>query len=199
MKQKILLIMLLGILVITGCSRSDMTYKEEEEMYKVQYQFQMETNEEKWSALYGTSYICHIIEGFPSDYIEQTALVYGRLRGLFGEPTYESMNYEDQYAYYITATTEDGKEIFLDVYSGSSGPAIGGQHDEETAEAARQLIQIILQTEPVDYDYVGFYLDGPSKVHQGVKNGVPYAEEEEIDPEDEDYKELIHQMMGEDL
>ena len=199
MKGKIFLLILLGIMMLAGCSRSDMAHEEEEEMGKVQYQFQMETNEEKWSALYGTSCICHIIEGFPSDYIEQTVLVYGKLRGLFGEPTYETMDFEDQYAYYITATTNDGKEIFLDVYSGSSGPAIGGQHDEETAEAARQLIQIILQTEPVDYDYVGFYLDGPSKVHEGVKNGVPYAEEEEIDPEDEDYKELIRQMTGNDI
>lgn len=199
MKDKIFLLILLGIMMLAGCSRSDMAHEEEEEMGKVQYQFQMETNEEKWSALYGTSCICHIIEGFPSDYIEQTVLVYGKLRGLFGEPTYETMDFEDQYAYYITATTNDGKEIFLDVYSGSSGPAIGGQHDEETAEAARQLIQIILQTEPVDYDYVGFYLDGPSKVHEGVKNGVPYAEEEEIDPEDEDYKELIRQMTGNDI
>lgn len=168
-------------------------------MDKVQYQFQMETNEEKWSALNGTSCICHIIEGFPSDYIEQTVLAYGRLRGLFGEPTYETMDFENQYAYYITATKDGGKEIFLDVYSGPSGPAIGGQHDEETAEAARQLVQIILQTEPADYDYVGYYLDGPTKVHQGVKKGVPYAQEEEIDLEDEDYKKLIRQMMGEDL
>lgn len=37
------------------------------------------------------------------------------------------------------------------------------------------------------------------KLHQGVKNGVPFIEEEELDPEDEEFKELIRQMMGLDI
>lgn len=205
MRNKILATVMVVALIFTGCGSDgtkaqEQKLKEDQKMEKAQYQFRVETDWEKVKeVLFGTSQICHIIDDFPRDYVEQTVLVYGRLKGLFGEPFYESQNHEDQYSYYIFATAEDGKEIFLNVYNGSSGPAIGGWQDEESAAAAEQLVQIILQTEPVDYDYVGYYLDGPTKIHQGVKDGVPFMEEVELDPEDEQFKEFMRQMMGLDI
>ena len=165
-------------------------------MAEVHYQFRLETDQEKIDGVFGSSNICHIIEGFSSDYMEQTTLVYGRLRSLFGEPSYETNDLENQYCYYITATSEDGTERLIYAYSASSGPAVGGKHDEMSAEAAKQLVQYILQAEPADYDYEGYYLDGPSKVHMWVEDGVPYVEEEELNLSDEEFGELFRQVKG---
>ena len=126
------------------------------------------------------SKICNIIDGFPEDYGEQTALVYGRLRKLFGEPLYESEDFEDQYSYCINAA-RDGKTVYLEVYSGPSGPAVGGDQDKDSRDAAKELIEYIGQAEAADYDYKGVYYDGPCEVRMGVKNGVPYSEENEIE------------------
>ena len=126
------------------------------------------------------SKICNIIDGFPKDYSEQTALVYGRLRKLFGEPLYESEDLEEQYSYCISAV-RDGKTVYLEAYSGSSGPAIGGEQDKDSRDAASELVRFIQQAEAANYDYRGDYYDGPSEVRMGVKNGVPYFEENEIE------------------
>lgn len=126
------------------------------------------------------SKICNIIDGFPEDYGEQTALVYGRLRKLFGEPLYESEDLEEQYSYCISAV-RDGRTVYLEAYSGASGPAIGGEQDKDSREAADELVEFIQQAEAADYDYKGVYYDGPSEVRMGVKNGVPYSEENEIE------------------
>ena len=152
-------------------------------MAEYKYQFKAVDDLQKISG----SNIMNIIDGFPPDYNEQTVLIYGKLRTLFGDPLYEEEDVENQYTYVVATTTEDGREIFLHAYSGSSGPAIGGQQDEESRKAAYQLSEMIQQAAPTDYDYVGYYMDGPSRIHEGIKNGVPYYEEEELGdfPEDE--------------
>ena len=143
-------------------------------------EFTFEFKAENESKLSVGSKICNIIDGFPEDYGEQTALVYGRLRKLFGEPLYESEDLEDQYSYCISAV-RDGKIVYLEAYSGPSGPAIGGEQDKDSMEAASELVRFIQQAEAADYDYKGVYYDGPSEVLMGVKNGVPYSEENEIE------------------
>lgn len=146
-------------------------------MAEFKYQFKAVDDLKKMSG----SKIINIIDGFPSDYKEQTVLIYGKLKTLFGDPLYEEEDVENQYAYVVVTTTEDGREIFLNVYNGSSGPAIGGEQDEESRKAAYQLIELIQQAVPADYDYVGYFMDGPSQIREGIKNGVPYYEEEELD------------------
>lgn len=127
------------------------------------------------------SKICNIIDDFPDDYSEQEALTYGRLRKLFGEPLYESEDVEEMYSYCISAARDD-KTVYLNAYSGASGPAIGGDEDDkDSRDAAYELIDFIKQAEAADYDYKGVYYDGPSEVRMGVKNGVPYFEENEIE------------------
>lgn len=152
-------------------------------MAEFKYQFKAVDDLQK----IGGSNIMNIIDGFPPDYNEQTALIYGKLKTLFGDPLYEEEDLENQYTYVVATTTEDGREIFLNTYRGSSGPAIGGQQDEESRKAAYQLAEMIQQATPTDYDYVGYYMDGPSRIREGIKNGVPYYEEEELGdfPEDE--------------
>ena len=152
-------------------------------MAEFKYQFKAVDDLQKISG----SNIMNIIDGFPPDYSEQAVLIYGKLRTLFGDPLYEEEDVENQYTYVVATTTEDGREIFLHAYNGPSGPAIGGQQDEESRKAAYQLSEMIQQATPTDYDYVGYYMDGPSRIHEGIKNGVPYYEEEELCdfPEDE--------------
>lgn len=146
-------------------------------MAEFKYQFKAVNDQEKVSG----SKIFNIIDGFPSDYSEQAVLIYGKLKTLFGNPLYEEKNIENQYTYGVATTTEEGREIFLHVYNGSSGPAIGGQQDEESRKAAYQLLEMIQQAAPADYDYAGYYLDGPCQIKEGIKNGIPYYEEVELD------------------
>lgn len=112
------------------------------------------------------------------------ALTYGRLRTLFGPPAYEESDMENQYRFDIEARDEQGRIRFLYAYSGPTGPAVGGGKEELDRLAADQLAELVQQADPSDYDYVGFYLDGPSKIHLGVKDGKAYFEESELTQED---------------
>lgn len=105
-------------------------------------------------------------------------LVYGKLKSLFGEPTIEMKNLEEQYYYCLSAQIESFKKIYIYVYSGGSGPAIGGLADEESKMAAQKLLEMIQDADMVDYHYEGYYLDTSSKVEMGIKDGKPYYEEE---------------------
>ena len=163
-------------------------------MTEFKYQFKTVDDPQK----IGGSKIISIINGFPYDYSEQAVLIYGKLKTLFGDPLYEEKDIENQYTYEVVTTTEDGREIFLHVYSGASGPAIGGEQDEESRKAANQLAEMILQATPSDYDYVGYYMDGPCRIQQGIKNGVPYYEEVELgDLSMEEMGEIFQEMTGE--
>ena len=164
-------------------------------MAEYKYQFKAVDDQEKISG----SKIFNIIDGFPSDYSEQTVLIYGKLKTLFGEPLYEEKDVENQYTYGLVTTRSDGREIFLHAYSGPSGPAIGGQQDEESREAAHQLVEMIRQAAPTDYDYVGYYLDGPSRIQEGIKNGDPYHEEVELDDlSEEEMDAIFREVMGQE-
>lgn len=161
-------------------------------MAEFRYQFKAVDDQEKISG----SQILNIIDGFPSDYSEQTALIYGKLKTLFGEPLYEEKDLENQYTYGVVTTTEDGREIFLHAYNGPSGPAIGGQQDKESRKAAYQLLEMIQQAAPMDYDYVGYYLDGPTRIQEGIKNGVPYFEEVGLDNLSEEEMDAIFREVA---
>ena len=70
-------------------------------------------------------------------------------------------------------------KIYLEVYEGSSGPAIGGLNNAESLQAAETLKKLIEESEEVaDYQYEGYYLDLDSKITMGIKDGVPYYNEE---------------------
>ena len=109
----------------------------------------------------------------------EPVIAYGRLRALFGEPNYETQNFEDAYSYILFVEPESSEKIYLEVYEGSSGPAIGGLNNAESLQAAETLKKLIEESEEVaDYQYEGYYLDLDSKTTMGIKDGVPYCNEE---------------------
>lgn len=109
----------------------------------------------------------------------EPVIAYGRLRALFGEPNYETQNFEDAYSYILFVEPESSEKIYLEVYEGSSGPAIGGLKNAESLQAAETLKKLIEESEEVaDYQYEGYYLDLDSKITMGIKDGVPYYNEE---------------------
>ena len=109
----------------------------------------------------------------------ESVIAYGRLRALFGEPNYETQNSEDAYSYILFVEPESSEKIYLEVYEGSSGPAIGGLNNAESLQAAETLKKLIEESEEVaDYQYEGYYLDLDSKITMGIKDGVPYCNEE---------------------
>ena len=84
----------------------------------------------------------------------ESVIAYGRLRALFGEPNYETQNSEDAYSYILFVEPESSEKIYLEVYEGSSGPAIGGLNNAESLQAAETLKKLIEESEEVaDYQY----------------------------------------------
>ena len=109
----------------------------------------------------------------------ESVIAYGRLRALFGEPNYETQNSEDAYSYILFVEPESSEKFYLEVYEGSSGPAIGGLNNAESLQAAETLKKLIEESEEVaDYQYEGYYQDLDLKISMGIKNGVPYYNEE---------------------
>lgn len=158
------------------------------------YQFTAESSRDKMPLL--SSKICGIIDGFPVDYAQQVTLVLGKLKGLFGQPLYETENFEEQYSYCVRAQSEDGETVYLEAYSGSSGPSIGGDQSAASHAAAAALVEYIRQAAPADYDYVGYYMDGPSTVRMGVKEGVPYYEEGPLELSEQEFTALFRRLYG---
>ncbi len=101
-------------------------------------------------------------------------IAYGRMRALFGEPNYETQNFEDAYSYILLVEPEASQKMYLEVYEGSSGPAIGGLNNAESLQAAEALKKLIEESDEVaDYHYEGYYLDLDSKISMGIQDGVP--------------------------
>lgn len=118
-------------------------------------------------------------------------LTYGRLQYLFGEPLYTTDDLENAYDYYILGTDEEGNTYQLTAYHGPTGPAIGGDSDDpQVVKAAEELEKYINAADYVDYDYEGIYHDYDVKVKFGIRDGVPYMEEGEMDGEDFDLTEF---------
>ena len=115
-------------------------------------------------------------------------LTYGRLLTLFGQPSYEAKDMENQYQFNVEAKGEDGEVCYLYAYSGPSGPAVGGGQDALSRLAADALAELVNSAEPADYDYTGYYLDGSCKVHMWVKDGQAFFEESELT--DEEYRKM---------
>lgn len=183
--------LLLSISLINGCStRSDVQAKQTdttqeapaqtdkitEETY-IPYTFTAQSSMEYPP---DSSLVCWLIEEFDENYGNNCALIYGKLKTLFGEPVYETEDNENLYSYCILATSKDGDTVYLDVYEGPSGPAIGGMHDEETLKAAQALTSYIWQAEASDYECTSYYPDTLSAVTMGVRDGIPYYEEKRI-------------------
>lgn len=125
------------------------------------------------------SKICNIGEILTDEM--SAVLTYGRLLKLFGNPAYTSDDLEEQYTYFILGTDEDGNTYQFTVYSGPTGPAIGGDSENpKILEVAKELEKQINASDYVDYDYEGTY-EFMVTVRMGIRNGEPYMEEEEME------------------
>lgn len=102
------------------------------------------------------------------------SLFIGQLLTLFGEPAYWSDNNEDLLSYIIAADDTNGNVIYLEVYYGPSGPAIGGHNGDEYELAANELEKIIMAAEAKDFEVESTYEDVGVTVKMGVKDGKGY-------------------------
>ena len=137
-----------------------------------------------------TSKLINIITDFGPQYSTDTTKVFGQLLTIFGEPAYITKDLEDEYCYVIIATDEHGKEHALNVYSGATGPAIGGY--DSSLDAAQELAKQIRSAQPMDYEYEGYYFDGPTKIRRGIAKGEVFFSEVEINDNEVEraYKEI---------
>ena len=156
------------------------------------YKFQSVGDTEK---LAFSSNICNFIDGYV-DYGNKFSLVYGKMKALFGQPVYETENLENLFSYCILAISEDGEEVYLDVYCAGTGPAVGGEQNEASKKAAAALVDYVWQAEPDDYAHKGYYMDGPTVLEFGIKNGVPYYNESELELSEKEFSELYAKLYG---
>lgn len=165
----------------------------------MKYEFQVVKDEEIINNFY-SSRICGVYDYgmYSGEMGNQEILAFGQLKTLFGEPLYITENLENQYEYCLMATGPEGEQILLSAYGGAGGAAIGGDaQDWRARDAAEELAARIRGARASDYDYVGYYLDAPAKVWQGVKNGVPYHRAEMLDHlSEEEFTELCNRLYG---
>ncbi len=139
------------------------------------YSFSAQKDE---TELFGSSQIENLV--LFSEYNE--VQIQGRMKALFGEPLYETENYEDAYTYVIRATDSEGAHICFTVYQGGSGSAIGAKsNSKQLQDALRDFKQLLKDTAPADFLYEGVYMDAYVKIKQGIQNGIPFFEETEIE------------------
>lgn len=106
---------------------------------------------------------------------EYHSLFVGQVLSRFGGPDYITEDNENLFCKAVSAEDKDGNVIYLDVYYGPSGPAIGGDvRDEESRKAADALAEYIMAAEPKDFEYTSVYEDFGLTVIMGVENGKPY-------------------------
>lgn len=144
--------------------------------------------------LAGSGKLYNFIEGF-ADYENQFALICGKIKGQFGQPVYETENSENLFYYCILAISEEGEEVYLDIYCAGSGPAVGGMSDEISGKAAKALVDYVWQTEPIDYTQKAYYLDGQTVLEFGIKDGAPYYNETELRLSEEEWRELYARVL----
>ena len=138
-----------------------------------------------------SSKLYNFIEDF-SDYGNQFSIICGKIKALFGQPIYETKNLENLFSYCILATSE---EVYLDIYCAGSGLAVGGISDEKSRKAAKALVDYVRQAEPINYAYKAYYLDGPTALEFGIRDGAPYYNETELRLSEKEFRELYARLL----
>ena len=99
-----------------------------------------------------------------------------RVDTMFGDRNV-TKDHEALLSYVVAAEDKAGEVIYLEVYYGSSGPAIGGSAGENYAKAAEELEAVIRSIEPIDYECECTYFDmfsfGDGTI-MGTKDGKGY-------------------------
>lgn len=179
MKKILSLALFLTVAMITGCSSDNNTAETQASaMQSVTQQTETEYYMYNFKPCnrdllpYGRSKIRGLYDDSSAEY---HSLFIGQALTLFGEADYTTENNEDLYSKAISAENKDGNVVYLEVYYGPSGPAIGGDiYDEENKKAADALAEYIMSTEPKDFEYKSVYEDLGVTIRMGVENGKPY-------------------------
>ena len=135
----------------------------------------------------------NFIESF-ADYGNQFSLICGKIKALFGQPIYETENLENLFFILYFNDIGRGEEVYLDIYCAGSGPAVGGMQDEKSRRAAKALVDYVWQSEPVNYAYKAYYLDGPTTLEFGIRDGAPYYNETELNLSEKEFRELYTRL-----
>ncbi|MDE7049187.1 MAG: hypothetical protein K2P25_14620 [Lachnospiraceae bacterium] len=154
------------------------------------YTFQSVKDKEK---LADSSKLYNFIESF-ADYGNQFSLICGKIKALFGQPIYETENLENLFFILYFNDIGRGEEVYLDIYCAGSGPAVGGMQDEKSRRAAKALVDYVWQAEPVNYAYKAYYLDGPTTLEFGIRDGAPYYNETELRLSEKEFRELYARL-----
>lgn len=56
------------------------------------------------------------------------------------------------------------------------------------------MVDYIWQAEPVDYAIKAYYLDGQTALSFGIKDGVPYYNETELNLSEKEFRELYERL-----
>lgn len=138
------------------------------------YTFQRSESMSDLEAMAGTSHVYGPLDMS----LETDARFRGALLALFGEPLWESEDYEAAYEYLIRAVDEEGREYLLTAYQGPSGAAVGGDTQVQgIEEAAEALCDLLLESEPADFEAEMVYMDLGIRVIYGCRDGKPYVTE----------------------
>lgn len=106
---------------------------------------------------------------------EYHSLFIGQVLSRFGEPDYITEDNENLFSKAVSAEDKNGNSVYLEIYYGPSGPAIGGDvGSDESRKAADELAEFIMSAEPKDFEYKSVYEDFGVTVTMGVGNGKPY-------------------------
>lgn len=110
------------------------------------------------------------------------AWIRGSLITLFGEPQVSGTDLDEAFLYDILARSVTQQEWLLAVYATSSGIIIGGDYDDfSNREAARDLLNLLLETQPADFEDLLIDTSSQTQVIYGCQNGSCYWKEQEID------------------
>lgn len=85
-------------------------------------------------------------------------LFVGQVVTMFGDRNVTN-DHEALLSYVVAAEDASGEVIYLEVYFGPSGPAIGGSAGENYDRAAKELEDVIRSIEPIDYECECIYFD----------------------------------------
>lgn len=108
---------------------------------------------------------------------EYHGLFVGQVITLFGDKGTSEDN-EALFDYTIAAENKNGDVIYLTLYYGPSGPAIGGYDGDNYMEAAKELEEIVRSTEPIDFECESVYEDVGVTIRMGTRNGKGFYETE---------------------
>lgn len=108
---------------------------------------------------------------------EYHGLFVGQVITLFGDKGTSEDN-EALLDYTIAAEDKEGDVIYLTLYYGPSGPAIGGYDGDNYMEAAKELEEIVRSTEPIDFECASVYEDVGVTIRMGTRNGQGFYETE---------------------